>query len=110
MHPKNLSSGERSGPGNPEGCGEGQQSNSRASWVRSVGTAPAHERWGSTLEIWVPALWSEACGLCNAACPGLCAGRAGDGLGTLGDPGQLEAAGEAMLCEDGNGLPSICPK
>lgn len=41
--------------------------------------------------------------------PGDCPGRAGEGLGTLGEPGQFDVAGEAMLCELGNGLPSVCP-
>lgn len=87
---------------------DGQQSSSRASCVRSVGTAPAQDLCGNTLDMWLPVLWSEACGLCNAAWPGPCPGL-GEGLGTLGDPGQLEAAGEAMLWEAGKGLPSIWP-
>lgn len=55
-------------------------------------------------------MWS-ACGLCiNGWPPGEWPGRAGDGLGILGDPGQFEAAGEAILCDDeGKGLPSVCP-
>jgi len=93
-----------------DGWDEGQQSSSNASWVRSVGTAPAQDLGGNTLDIWVPILWSEACGLCSAAWLGFCPGLTGDGLGTLGDPGQLEAAGEAILWEDGKGLPSIWPK
>ena len=28
----------------------------------------------------------------------------------LGDPGQLDAAGEVILCEAGKGLPSVWPK
>jgi len=27
----------------------------------------------------------------------------------LGEPGQLDVAGEAMLWDEGNGLPSVCP-
>lgn len=116
--PRNLSSGDRSGPVDPGISGDGQQSDSSASWVRRVGTAPAHDLCGRTLDMWLPDLWSEDklpirqasdCGLWRAAWPGLCPGLAGDGRGTLGDPGQLEAAGEAMLCDEGNGLPSMWP-
>lgn len=58
----------------------------------------------------LPALWS-ACGLCIIGWPpGDCPGLAGEGRGILGEPGQLEAAGDAILCEDGNGLLSLCPK
>lgn len=59
-----------------------------------------------------PGLWS-ACGLCRAECPvppGDCPGRAGEGRGMLGEPGQLDVAGEAMLWDEGNGLPSVCPR
>jgi hypothetical protein len=28
----------------------------------------------------------------------------------LGEPGQLDVAGEAMLWDEGNGLPSVCPE
>ena len=38
-------------------------------------------------------------------------GRAGDGRGIPGDPGQVPGAGDAMLCIEGNGLSMgpICP-
>lgn len=55
----------------------------------------------------IPGLWS---GLCRArwGCPGDCPGLAGEGRGMPGEAGQVEAAGEVILC-DWNGLPSVCP-
>lgn len=47
--PKNRSNGLNSGPGISFcGCGHGRHSVSNASCVKSVGTAPAHERAGMT--------------------------------------------------------------
>lgn len=49
--PKNRSNGHCSGPGISFcGCGVGRQRESRASCVNKVGTAPAQDRAGSTLE------------------------------------------------------------
>lgn len=39
--------------------------------------------------------------------PGDWPGLAGDGRGILGDPGQFDAAGDVILWELGNGLPSV---
>lgn len=51
-HPRNLSSGHKSGPGISFcGCGPGRQSVSRASSVNRVGVAPAHDRAGKTREM-----------------------------------------------------------
>lgn len=77
--------------------------------MSSVGTAPAQDRCGSTRDRWLPVLRSDCCGLCIIGWPpGDCPGRAGDGRGILGDPGQLDAPGEERL-DGGNGLPSVCP-
>lgn len=58
--PRNLSSGDSSGPGRCCGWGEGEHNRSRASWVNNVGTAPAHERWGRTRDRWLTPKWTNA--------------------------------------------------
>jgi hypothetical protein len=57
--PRNLSSGESSGPGRCCGWGEGEHNRSRASWVNNVGTAPAQDRCGSTRERWLMPEWTD---------------------------------------------------
>ena len=90
----------------------GVQSTSNASWVKVVGMAPAQERWGNTREtklakelFWGPPLSPEPWGLwwlaAEAGPPP--PGRAGDGRGIPGDPGQVLGAGDAILC-GGKGL------
>jgi len=77
-----------------------------------VGTAPAHERCGKTRDmdgvgaaaaaaLAAASAWTAPCGLrWLAETP---PGRAGDGRGIPGDPGQAFGAGDAKL-DAGNGL------
>lgn len=57
--------------------------------------------WSSEASVYfktvLPVLWSD-CGLCMMGwLPGDWPGLAGEGRGILGDPGQLDAAGDAIL-------------
>lgn len=108
--PKNLSSGLSSGPVISFcGCGLGRHSVPSASCVSTVGTAPAHDRAGRTRDKCGACTGKKqrnrrfrfghrtacscshslcGCNLCSVLWPGL-----GDGRG-IGDPGQLDAAGD----------------
>ena len=68
---------------------------SKASWVSKVGTAPAQERLAGILEMPTPTpepVTPKAPGLCSGLWPGR-----GEGLGMLGEPGQLVLAGDMAV-------------